>query len=127
MKDLDTKRRLCAGALAGITSVTITYPLDLVRTRLSIQTSSIIKDNSSRAQKGIWSSIKHIYTYEGGILALYRGIFPTILGVAPYVGINFAVYEQLREVVTPEGALNPSVGGKLLSGAISGAVAQTLT
>ncbi len=30
-------KRLVAGAMAGVTSVTVTYPLDLVRTRLSVQ------------------------------------------------------------------------------------------
>ncbi len=35
---------------------------------------------------------------EGGFWSgcLYRGIFPTILGIAPYVGLNFAVYETLK-------------------------------
>ncbi|EJD03140.1 mitochondrial carrier [Fomitiporia mediterranea MF3/22] len=41
-KELDTPTRLLAGALAGITSVCTTYPLDLVRSRLSIATASSI-------------------------------------------------------------------------------------
>ncbi|KAJ8076806.1 hypothetical protein PM082_001229 [Marasmius tenuissimus] len=41
-KELDTPKRLASGALAGITSVCSTYPLDLVRARLSIATASII-------------------------------------------------------------------------------------
>ncbi|KAH6897661.1 mitochondrial carrier domain-containing protein [Coprinopsis sp. MPI-PUGE-AT-0042] len=40
-RELDTPTRLAAGALAGITSVCSTYPLDLVRSRLSIATASI--------------------------------------------------------------------------------------
>lgn len=35
--------------------------------------------------------MKNIYTVEGGFKALYKGIWPTILGIAPYVGLNFAV------------------------------------
>ena len=27
---------------------------------------------------------------------MYRGIVPTICGIAPYVGLNFAVYETLK-------------------------------
>ncbi|KAG5735491.1 hypothetical protein E4T56_gene11140 [Termitomyces sp. T112] len=40
-KELDTPKRLASGALAGITSVCATYPLDLVRSRLSIATASV--------------------------------------------------------------------------------------
>jgi len=38
---LDTPKRLASGALAGVTSVCSTYPLDLVRSRLSIATASV--------------------------------------------------------------------------------------
>lgn len=36
--DINVVERLAAGALAGMVATTLTYPLDLVRTRLSIQT-----------------------------------------------------------------------------------------
>ena len=49
------------------------------------------------------------------------------MGVAPYVGISFAVYEHMRKLVTPPGQENPTGVGKLVAGAISGAVAQSIT
>jgi solute carrier family 25 phosphate transporter 23/24/25/41 len=127
--DLDTIERLGAGALAGITSVVATYPLDIVRTRLSVQTASLGSKPLVSAEKapGMWSVMRIMYNNEGGLRALYRGIVPTSMGVAPYVGLNFTVYESMRKYVTPEGKKDPSAMGKLLSGAVSGAVAQTLT
>lgn len=68
-----------------------------------------------------------MYKTEGGMIALYRGLLPTLGGVAPYVGINFMTYEALRKYVTPEGADNPTPLGKLLAGGVSGALAQTIT
>ncbi|KAK9333952.1 mitochondrial carrier domain-containing protein [Lipomyces starkeyi] len=125
--ELDTSRRLSAGAMAGITSVVATYPLDIVRTRLSVQTASIGKLHVDRKHApGMWSTGLLLYKTEGGIVALYRGILPTIMGVAPYVGLNFAVYESMRELLADEKG-NVTALGKLFSGAISGAVAQTLT
>lgn len=32
-----------------------------------------------------------MYKNEGGILALYRGIIPTVAGVAPYVSVDYYV------------------------------------
>ncbi|KAK3058131.1 hypothetical protein LTR09_001209 [Extremus antarcticus] len=128
--NLSPGRRLLCGALAGITSVTITYPLDIVRTRLSIQSASFerlgVKNIESKLP-GMWQTMKTMYATEGGILALYRGIIPTVAGVAPYVGLNFMIYESVRAYFTPDGAQNPSSIGKLCAGAISGGVAQTCT
>lgn len=128
--ELTTPLRLTAGAMAGITSVVMTYPLDITRTRLSVQSSSLANITATSKNKklpGMFPTIAKIYRSEGGIPALYRGLLPTVLGVAPYVGLNFAVYEHMRKLVTPQNQRDPSAIGKLLAGGISGAVAQTLT
>ncbi|KAK4077954.1 uncharacterized protein Triagg1_3648 [Trichoderma aggressivum f. europaeum] len=126
--DLSPFARLVCGGLAGITSVVFTYPLDIVRTRLSIQSASFA-ELGTRPDKlpGMWATLVSMYKAEGGMSALYRGIVPTVAGVAPYVGLNFMVYESIRQALTPEGEQNPSALRKLLAGAISGAVAQTCT
>jgi solute carrier family 25 phosphate transporter 23/24/25/41 len=122
-------QRLICGGLAGITSVTFTYPLDIVRTRLSIQSASFhgLSKKSGGKLPGMWGTLIAMYKNEGGFFALYRGIIPTVAGVAPYVGLNFMVYETMRTYFTPEGQKDPSAFGKLAAGATSGAVAQTCT
>jgi solute carrier family 25 phosphate transporter 23/24/25/41 len=126
---LGAYQRLLCGGLAGITSVTFTYPLDIVRTRLSIQSASFetIKKKSGEKLPGMWQVLVTMYKTEGGVYALYRGIIPTVAGVAPYVGLNFMVYEIARKQFTPEGQKDPAAVGKLGAGAVSGAVAQTCT
>ena len=86
--DMPATSRLVCGGAAGITSVTVTYPLDIVRTRLSIQSASFAdlgKRDSSQKLPGMFTTMVMIYKNEGGIIALYRGIVPTVAGVAPYV------------------------------------------
>lgn len=171
-KELDTPKRLASGALAGITSVCTydvylkcsffasndfcdqgtTYPLDLVRSRLSIATASIplppsdkkppagssgatsVKQTLSSAyhttsaslraksltasELTVWGMTLKVMREEGGVRGLYRGLVATAMGVAPYVGINFAAYEALRGVVTPPG--KSTVLRKLACGALAG-------
>jgi solute carrier family 25 (mitochondrial phosphate transporter), member 23/24/25/41 len=126
--DLDPIRRLVCGGCAGITSVTFTYPLDIVRTRLSIQTASFEALGKQEGKPpGMWPTMIKMYKTEGGIVGLYRGIIPTVAGVAPYVGLNFMTYESVRSYFTDPGEKNPVWYMKLAAGAISGAVAQTCT
>ncbi|VEU20302.1 DEKNAAC101231 [Brettanomyces naardenensis] len=129
-ENLPTFEKLVAGGIAGFASVLVTYPMDLVKTRLSIQTATSLKNlNDSTAvirQKplGMYGSLKDIYKNEGGFRALYRGLMPTSCGVAPYVGLNFAIYESMKEAIDEKYRSNPIV--ILTMGALSGGIAQTM-
>lgn len=72
--------------------MTFTYPLDIVRTRLSIQSASFKELGAGKREKlpGMFGLMVQMYKSEGGWRALYRGIVPTIAGVAPYVSIGIA-------------------------------------
>lgn len=96
--DLTSARRLVCGGLAGITSVFFTYPLDIVRTRLSIQSASFAALGGTPKKKlpGMWATLVIMYRTEGGILALYRGIIPTVAGVAPYVRLQSDLTTRIR-------------------------------
>lgn len=127
-RNITSLERLILGGCAGITSVTFTYPLDIVRTRLSIQTASFASLAKHQGKPpGMWPTMVLMYKQEGGVRGLYRGIIPTIAGVAPYVGLNFMVYEAVRGYFTQPGEKDPVWYRKLAAGAISGAVAQTCT
>ena len=131
-KELGTFGRLCAGAIAGFTSVVSTYPLDLVRSRISIASASMYIQSGKAATvmtrvPGIMETACKVYAEEGGIRGLYRGCLPTSLGVAPYVAFNFVFYESARMMLTKDDGTPPGPIVKLCLGAWAGAVSQTLT
>jgi hypothetical protein len=39
----------------------------------------------------MWATMITMYKTEGGVLALYRGIVPTVAGVAPYVSFRLSL------------------------------------
>ncbi|ANZ77298.1 BA75_04650T0 [Komagataella pastoris] len=130
-QELSTGAKFFAGNIAGLASVTATYPLDLVKTRLSIQTASLGNLKSklhgrTKRPPGMFQSIKHIYLNEGGARSLYRGFVPTSIGVAPYVALNFTIYEGLKELLPGSYQVHHPVV-KLTLGALSGGIAQTIT
>ncbi|KAL3838480.1 hypothetical protein ACJIZ3_023071 [Penstemon smallii] len=80
--------RLIGGGLAGITAASVTYPLDLVRTRLAAQTNVIY-------YRGMWHAL-HTISKEEGLFGLYKGLGATLLGVGPNLAISFSVYDTTR-------------------------------
>lgn len=60
-----------------------------------------------------------------------QGITPTVLGILPYSGIKFFVYQRLKQAWTDADSnapfAKPPVMVKLSFGAIAGLLAQTLT
>lgn len=115
---------LLAGSAAGASAVMITYPLDLVRTRLAYQSESgkhhsndaAVTDransNASASTSSTSQRLQRILprspssTIRGviastikqeGFLGLYRGIGPTLAGILPYAGLKFYVYQSLKQ------------------------------
>ncbi|EOA20942.1 hypothetical protein CARUB_v10001278mg [Capsella rubella] len=118
--------RLGAGATAGIIAMSATYPMDMVRGRLTVQTA-----NSPYQYRGIAHALSTVLREEGP-RALYRGWLPSVIGVVPYVGLNFAVYESLKDWLVKD---NPfglvennelTIVTRLTCGAVAGTVGQTI-
>ncbi|KAK9824294.1 hypothetical protein WJX72_009220 [[Myrmecia] bisecta] len=115
--------RLAAGAGAGIIGMSATYPLDMVRGRLTVQ------DAKTRQYRGILHATRLIVKEEG-LIALWKGWLPSVIGVIPYVGLNFCVYETLKEVVLKfydgRDERDLSVMTRLACGAVAGTTGQTV-
>eukprot|EP00873_Tetraselmis_striata_P039615 jgi/Tetstr1/459879/TSEL_005221.t1 len=177
---------LLAGSSAGAVAVVLTYPLDLVRTRMAWQvdlpaatagnsgpatkvgrnmaaaplrpggagrqdcqggagppgasTQSAAKlsastggGGGSRARLSMAGTAKRVVAREG-LLGLYSGMGPALMGILPYSGIKFYVYQSLKQhyrhlaVVRGDGApARLPLPLMLAFGAAAGLVGQTLT
>nr|XP_043614544.1 mitochondrial substrate carrier family protein B-like isoform X2 [Erigeron canadensis] len=110
--------RLAGGGLAGITAASVTYPLDLVRTRLSAQRNVIY-------YKGIWHAL-HTISREEGIFGLYKGLGACLLGVGPNLAISFSVYDTARSYWQLHRPQDSTVLVSLACGSISGIASSTV-
>lgn len=55
----------------------VTYPLDVVRSRVAFE-----------LEVGMVDTVRAMLYLEGGLRSFYRGIIPSMLGMAPYSGKN---------------------------------------
>ncbi|XP_068393255.1 mitochondrial adenyl nucleotide antiporter SLC25A23 isoform X5 [Eschrichtius robustus] len=81
---LHVQERFVAGSLAGATAQTIIYPMEVLKTRLTLRRTG--------QYKGLLDCAWRILEREGP-QAFYRGYLPNVLGIVPYAGIDLAVYE----------------------------------
>uniref|UniRef100_A0AAY3ZVG3 EF-hand domain-containing protein n=1 Tax=Denticeps clupeoides TaxID=299321 RepID=A0AAY3ZVG3_9TELE len=84
---LRVQERFVAGSLAGATAQTIIYPMEVLKTRLTLR--------KTGQYSGVADCAKQILVKEG-VRAFYKGYVPNILGIIPYAGIDLAVYETLK-------------------------------
>lgn len=139
-KSTNVINSLACGSLAGITAVSFTYPLDVIRSRLAFQF------KGEHVYKGIIDAIIKIYSEGKGIRSYYRGYLITIMGMVPYAGISFSSFENIKKYVLKKhfqyltkadsdkistshlhGYYELTVVGKLICGALTGIIAQTIT
>merc|ERR1740117_2576339 len=80
---------MAAGGLAGAGSLCIVYPLDYARTRLASDV------GGGKAQfNGLADCLKKTVA-SGGVGSLYNGIGVSIVGIVPYRGVYFGLFDTM--------------------------------
>ncbi|WWC85504.1 uncharacterized protein L201_000368 [Kwoniella dendrophila CBS 6074] len=143
-------RFFIAGATSGVTSVLLTYPLELIRVRLAYQTKISERTSLLEAVKSIYNE-RFITTsttsniIEQGkksssqnhnispfirsipLYPFYRGFSITIIGMIPYAGVSFLTYGTLKKNINNyfNYFKDKPTQRDLTCGAIAGLVSQT--
>ncbi|KAF9685907.1 hypothetical protein SADUNF_Sadunf03G0103300 [Salix dunnii] len=114
--------RLGAGACAGIIAMSATYPMDMVRGRLTVQIvhMNTCRDKTPRQYRGIAHALSTVLNDEGP-RALYKGWVPSVIGVIPKFSpaLEFAFPSLVEDNEL-------GVATRLACGAAAGTVGQTV-
>ncbi|XP_016169524.1 mitochondrial adenine nucleotide transporter ADNT1-like [Arachis ipaensis] len=103
-----------------------TYPMDMVRGRITVQT-----EKSPYQYRGMFHALTTMLREEGP-RALYKGWLPSVIGVVSIVGLNFTVYESLKDWLVKSNLFGLvqdselSVITRLACGAAPGTIGQTV-
>ncbi|KAK4385384.1 Calcium-binding mitochondrial carrier protein SCaMC-1 [Sesamum angolense] len=121
--------RLVGGGLAGVTAASVTYPLDLVRTRLATQYLSNAEEVDLVDLFLLDTRDMACFVYiskEEGVFGLYKGLGATLLGVGPNLAISFSVYETARSYWHFHRPEDSTVLVSLTCGSLSGIASSTV-
>ncbi|KAF9454175.1 mitochondrial carrier [Macrolepiota fuliginosa MF-IS2] len=103
------------GGVAGAFGATIVYPIDMVKTRMQNQRSSVV---GQLLYKNSLDCARKILRNEG-FLGFYRGLGPQLIGVAPEKAIKLTVNDIIRSR-----AMDPETGRiKLIWELVAGGMA----
>ncbi|KAL9130054.1 MAG: hypothetical protein Q9217_001658 [Psora testacea] len=104
-----------SGAVAGASATTLTYPLDLLRTRFAAQ-------GPDKVYASLRSSIRDIARQEGP-KGFFQGLGVGVGQIVPYMGLFFSAYETLRP---PLATLSlPFGSGDATAGVLASVLAKT--
>ncbi|XP_074264605.1 thylakoid ADP,ATP carrier protein, chloroplastic-like [Silene latifolia] len=111
--ELSVLGRLAAGACAGMTSTLITYPLDVLRLRLAVEPGY---RTMSQVALGMLK--------EEGIASFYNGLAPSLISIAPYIAVNFCIFDLVKKSLPEKYQKRPETS--LITAVVSASLA-TLT
>ncbi|XP_068668566.1 thylakoid ADP,ATP carrier protein, chloroplastic-like [Aristolochia californica] len=111
--ELSVVGRLAAGACAGMTSTLVTYPLDVLRLRLAVEPG--VKTMSQVALNML---------RDEGVASFYSGLGPSLLGIAPYIAVNFCIFDLVKKSLPEEYQKRPMIS---LATALVSATLATVT
>lgn len=121
------------GAVAGLIATLVTYPLEVVRTRVITQRFAV--SSGLENIQGLRHGLHQIIKLEG-VRGLYCGSASGLLGVIPFEGVQFGCYEYLKSRFTqkrytlcswPDSKLELDTVDFLVCGSIAGVAGQMVS
>lgn len=113
------------GSLAGTFATVVSFPFDVIRTRL------VAQNELQKVYTGVTSTFFSIAKNEG-FFVLYRGLFPTLIQIAPHAGVQFmtyeifaSIYQNLIPKTNDENKISDILSSSVLCGSLAGLCAKT--
>lgn len=85
--------QMLSGGLAGAVTISLIYPLDFVRTKLS---TDVLSNTGERQYKGMLDCFKQV-VQKDGVRGVYAGISTALTGVFLYKALSLGVYDYLKK------------------------------
>ncbi|KDR85744.1 hypothetical protein GALMADRAFT_234804 [Galerina marginata CBS 339.88] len=104
------------GGFAGAVGATIVYPIDMVKTRMQNQRSTVV---GQLLYKNSIDCAKKIFRNEG-FTGFYRGLGPQLIGVAPEKAIKLTVNDLVRARAMDPETGRIKLGWELAAGGMAG-------
>ena len=110
----DKLKNFMAGSIGGSVSITCTYPLETIRSRLTLQT-------CHSHYTGIIDACRTIPTMD-----LFKGLRMSIIGFAPFTALSFSTYFTYKEYLESNTKWNNDII-KVVGGGFAGTTAVSIT
>jgi len=120
-------KKYCLSCAAATVAETVTFPLDITKTRLQLQGEHASRNNTThQAYRGMVRTAAGIVKEEG-LRKLWQGLPPAILRHLVYSGCRMGFYEHLRDNVMKKNADGYfPVWKSVIAGLTAGGAAQFL-
>jgi solute carrier family 25 aspartate/glutamate transporter 12/13 len=109
--------KFALGGAAGATGATLVYPIDLVKTRMQNQRSSVVGE--PQMYKNSLDCVKKVFRNEG-FKGFYSGLGPQLIGVAPEKAIKLTVNDLVRAKARNQETGEISLPWELFAGGAAG-------
>jgi len=106
---------LFSGAVSGAVAMSIVYPMETIRSRLSLQTN-----------KSHYTGIMDVF-HKTPKRQLYNGLKMSLMGFAPYNALNFMFYNYFSNILIHNSSINDNALLRLIAGGLSGMLAVSIT
>ena len=115
-------KKYAMSVMAASVAESVTYPLDLTKTRLQLQ-GEVASGDLNFKYKGMIRTALGIVKEEG-LLMLWRGMLPALYRHAIYTGIRMTAYEEIRNELQRTDKNGFPLWKKVVAGMTAGGVGQ---